>query len=560
MKFTIKASSEVVSRGSTQSKKVYTKFLTGIAFVLLAMQFGTAQAATLGYCAEASPETFDAPQGAAQSTADATMPIFDTLVGIKPGTTELFGALAERYETSADGLVYTMHLRRGVKFHSNRSFRPTRDFNADDVVFSWERQRDEKHSFNKVGSGVYGHFYGQGLDKLVARLVKVDDYTVRFVLARPDVSFLALMTTPTLGAIFSAEYAQSLLAAKTPEKLATEPIGTGAFRLLTYQRDALIRYEAFKEHWAFRANMPELAPQVDQLVFIITPDPAVRYAKLLAGECHIVRFPNPADITLARTNRTVKVVEIPSMDYAFWGFNTEKKPFDDQRVRMALSLAIDKDAIMKTIFRGEIGVPAGGVVPPGLLGHDASIKPYPHDVARAKKLLAEAGLPNGFKTEIWAMPVVRAYMPNARRTAELMQANLAEIGVTAEIKSVEWAEYLRRSIAGEHQTVILGWNYAVPDPGQILTLGWTCAAAKNGLNRSRWCNLKFDEAVAAAGVVSDPAERTRRYVAAQKIFYDDAAALLIAYAAKIAIISPKVEGYKIAPVGPQFFVGMKVAN
>ena len=158
------------------------------------------------------------------------------------------------------------------------------------------------------------------------------------------------------------------------------------------------------------------------------------------------------------------------------------------------------------------------------------------------------------------MPVVRAYMPNARRTAELMQANLAEIGVTAEIKSVEWAEYLRRSIAGEHQTVILGWNYAVPDPGQILTLGWTCAAAKNGLNRSRWCNLKFDEAVAAAGVVSDPAERTRRYVAAQKIFYDDAAALLIAYAAKIAIISPKVEGYKIAPVGPQFFVGMKVAN
>jgi len=560
MKPTIKEASDAVFRDRLQSNTMYAISLAVVFIALLAMQAGTLHAATLGYCSEASPETFDAPQAAAQSTGDATMPIFDTLIGIKPGTTELFGALAERYEASADGLAYTMHLRRGVKFHSNRSFRPTRDFNADDVVFSFERQRDEKHPFNKVGSGVYGHFYGQGIDKLVARLVKIDDYTVRFVLTRTDVSFLAIMTMPTLGAIFSAEYAQSLLAAKTPEKIATEPIGTGPFRLLTYQRDALIRYEAFKEYWAFRANMPELAPQVDQLVFIITPDPAVRYAKLLAGECHVVRFPNPADITLARTNRAVKVVEIPSMDYAFWGFNTEKKPFDDQRVRMALSLAIDKDAIMKTIFRGEIGVPAGSVLPPGLLGHDASIKPYPHDVERAKKLLADAGLPNGFKTEIWAMPVVRAYMPNARRTAELMQANLAEIGVTAEIRTVEWAEYLRRSIAGEHQTVILGWNYAVPDPGQILSLGWTCAAAKNGLNRSRWCNPKFDEAVAAAGVTSDPAERTRRYVAAQKIFYDDAAALVIAYAAKIAIISPKVEGYKIAPVGPQFFVGVKVSN
>jgi dipeptide transport system substrate-binding protein len=248
------------------------------------------------------------------------------------------------------------------------------------------------------------------------------------------------------------------------------------------------------------------------------------------------------------------------MDYAFWGFNTEKKPFDDQRVRLALSLAINKDAIMQTIFRGELGVPAGGVVPPGLLGHDPSIKPYPYDVDRAKKLLVEAGLPNGFKTEIWAMPVVRAYMPNARRTAEMMQQNLAGIGVTAEIKSVEWAEYLRRTIAGEHETVILGWNYAVADPGQILNLGWTCAAAKNGLNRSRWCNPKFDDAVASAALVADPAQRTRYYQDAQKIFYDDVAAMLIAYAAKIALISPKVEGFKIAPVGPQFFVGVRIAN
>ena len=157
------------------------------------------------------------------------------------------------------------------------------------------------------------------------------------------------------------------------------------------------------------------------------------------------------------------------------------------------------------------------------------------------------------------MPVVRAYMPNAKRTAELMQADLKRIGVEIEIVTVEWAEYLRRSQQGEHETVILGWNYAYADAGQILELGWSCEGARNGLNRSRWCNEDFDRAINRARVITDEAERAQLYRQAQKVFYDEAPALLIAYASKVGIARTEVENFKLVPAGPQplYGVGLK---
>lgn len=539
---------------------MYTKACIGLALASLALTSPHLNAATLAYCSETNPESFDPPQTTAQSTADATMPIFETLIGMTPGTTTLRGLLAESWEASDDGLTYTFHLRPGVQFHATPTWSPTREFNADDVIFSFKRQVDTEHPFHKVGSGIYPHYSGAGFQDLVSSVEKIDDHTVRFTLVRPDVAFLAMLSMGTYAVMMSEEYSQALTASGQVDKWYSEPVGTGAFKLAGYQRDAWIRYQANPDHWARAAGYPELTSGVDQMVFLITADPAVRFAKLQAGECHIVRYPNPADIIAARDNTDIDVHELASADYGFVAYNVEKEPFDDVRVRQALNYAINKQAIMETIFRGDIATLAGGVLPPVFAGHDPSIEPYPYDPERAKELLAEAGLPDGFSTTLWAMPVVRAYMPNARRTAELMQQDLAAVGVDVEIVTMEWADYLQKSIDGEHEMAILGWNYAYADPGQILKLGWTCETAASGLNRSRWCNKEFDDPVVAAGLTSDEEERSAYYKVAQAVFHEDAPALMLAYANKIALTSPKVSGFKVAPVGQQPFVGITLAD
>jgi dipeptide transport system substrate-binding protein len=519
-----------------------------------------AQSQTLVYCYEASPETFMPMQMVGQSTGDVTVQIYNTLFEQERGTTRIIPALAESYTISGDGKIYDMRLRRGVKFHSNASFRPTRELNADDVVFTFARMSDPNHPFHNVGGRGYGLFVGLGLDRLLASVTKVDDHTVRFTLTEPRAAFLAMLTTPTF-AIVSAEYHERMMAAGTPDAPATAPIGTGPFEFVSYQRDAVIRLRAFRDHWARSVpGQEDRTARVDNLVLAIVTDPTVRLQRTIAGECHIMRFPNPADMPQVRSNAQLRTEIIPGLDYAFLGYNVQRRPFDDRRVREAMSLAINKQAIRDLIFLdGTFGQPMGGLIPPGLPGYDEAMRPYPEDVARARQLLAEAGFPNGFRTTIWAMPVVRAYMPNARRTAELMQADLRRVGIEAEIVTVEWAEYLRRSQAGEHEVVILGWNYAYADPGMILELGWSCEGARNGLNRSRWCNEAFDRAINRARVITDEAERVQLYRQAQQVFYQEVPALLIAYASKVAIFRPEVEGFRLVPAGsqPLFGVGLR---
>jgi dipeptide transport system substrate-binding protein len=528
--------------------------VTALGFLLF-LTASPVAAKTLIYCSEADPRTLDPNQSIAISDVDAVNPIYNRLVELERGGTKVLPALAESWEISDDSTVFTFKLRKGVKWHSNAHFTPSRDFNADDVVFSFRRQMDPNDPYYKIAEGNFGIFGGMGMDKSLKGVEKLDDLTVRFTLASPDVSFLALLTTDGL-AIISAEYAETLLAAGTPERLADDPIGTGPFRFVSFERSAQIRFAAFPDYWAIAAGENDRTAKVDELVFAITPDPAVRLAKLRAGECHIMRFPNPADIKIARNDPTIVVHELPSVDYGFLSFNVEKKPFDDPKVRLALSLAVDKQAIIDAVYLGEVGSLPGSLIPPGMLGHDESIGPIPYDPVRAKQLLSEAGYPDGFKSTLWAMPVVRAYMPNAQRAAELMQADFAKIGVDVDIVSFEWGEYLDRSKNGEHEMVIIGLNYDYADPGSVIIWGWTCESAKIGYNRSRWCNEEFDGAIYAAARTADDGKRNELYRKAEAIFNDEVPAMLIAYARFVAFSRPEVDGYKIAPTGSTNFFGI----
>jgi dipeptide transport system substrate-binding protein len=363
----------------------------------------SAHAKTLVYCSEASPESFNPELGLSATTYDVNAQLYNRLVELERGGSNIVPALAETWDVTDDGLTYTFHLREGVTWHSTNKFTPTREFNADDVLFTFERQMKKDNPYHDVGGGTYEYFDGLGLGEAIVALEKVDDHTVRLKLKAPDASFLAALT-PEPMSILSAEYADAMLKAGTPEIIDNEPVGTGPFTLASYARDSVIHYKAFPEYWAKLAGLTDRMVKIDDLVFSITPDASVRAPKLQAGECDVMQYPNPGDVAILQADPGVVVLEAASPYYGYIGFNTEKQPFGDKRVRLALSLAIDKEAIIKAVFLNVTGKLATSLIPPGFWGRDETIAAYPHDPERAKQLLAEAGYPNGFKSHLWHMP------------------------------------------------------------------------------------------------------------------------------------------------------------
>lgn len=522
--------------------------ILGTASVLALLSAGAAGGATaktLVYCSEGNPEGFNPAFYTAGTTFDASSrQIFNRLVEFRLGTTEVEPALAESWEVSDDGLVYTFRLRRGVKWQTTANFTPSREFNADDVLFTFERQWKTDHPYHRVNEPSYEYFESMGLPGLLADIEKVDDYTVRFMLQRPEAPFLADLGMD-FASIFSAEYADRMMAAGTPEKVDFEPVGTGPFQLVAYQKDAVIRYKAHPDYWRGRAK-------IDDLVFAITIDPSVRYQKLKSGECHIMPYPNPADIPAMKEDPDIVVMEQEGLNVGYLAFNTEKTPFTDRRVRQALNMAVNKQAIIDVVFQG-YAKPAKNPIPPTMWSYNDDIEDYPYDPDGARKLLAEAGYANGFSTDIWAMPVQRPYNPNARRMAELIQADWKAVGVDAEIVSFEWGEYLKRSKAGEHDTVLLGWTGDNGDPDNFLHVLLGCDAAKDGTNRARWCNAEFDRLVVEAKRTTDTAKRTELYRKAQEVFKREAPWITIAHSIVFMPMRKEVKGYIMDPLGGHVF-------
>ncbi len=512
---------------------------------------GALQAQTLVYCSEGSPEGFDPALYTSGTTFDASShTVYNHLAEFVTGSTEVEPGLAESWEVSQDGLQYTFKLRQGVKFHSNDVFTPTRDFNADDVIFSFDRQRLDDHPFHTASGGSWEYFEGMSMPDLVESIDKVDDYTVVFKLTRPEAPFIANMAMD-FASILSAEYADAMEAAGTPEMLNQKPIGTGPFSFVDYQKDAVIRYARNADYWGDAAK-------VENLIFAITPDASVRYQKLQAGECHVMPYPNPADVTAMQDNPDITVMEQEGLNVGYLAYNTQQAPFDNPDVRRALNMAMDKQAIIDVVFQGS-GEIAKNPIPPTMWSYNDAVQDDAYDPEAAKAMLEEAGVTD-LSMKIWAMPVQRPYNPNARRMAELIQADFAEVGVTVEIVSYEWGEYLERSKEVDRDgAVLLGWTGDNGDPDNFLAVLLGCDAVGNS-NRAQWCHEPFDEVVNNAKVLTDQAERAKLYEEAQTIFKEQAPWATIAHSVVFMPMRKEVEGYVVHPLGGHIFSEVGLAE
>ncbi|MGY4494362.1 ABC transporter substrate-binding protein [Pseudomonas sp. TE3610] len=532
-------------------KHAVIPFLIGTG-VLLAAPFALAAPTSLVFCSEGSPAGFDPAQYTTGTDLDASAEtVFNRLTQFERGGTAVTPGLATRWDIAPDGLVYTFHLREGVKFQTTDYFKPTRDFNADDVLFTFNRMLHKDMPFNKAYPAEFPYFTDMGMNDNITKVEKLDEHTVTFTLKGVDAAFIQDMAM-SFASIQSAEYADQLLKQGKAADINQKPVGTGPFVFSKYVKDAQVRFKGNKDYWK-----PEDV-KVDNLIFAITTDASVRMQKLKNNECQVTAYPRPADIAPLKADPQLKMPEQAGFNLGYIAYNVTHTPFDNLKFRQALDMAVNKQQIITAVYMGA-GQLAQNSLPPSQWSYDTTIKDAPYNPDKARALLKEAGIPEGTTINLWAMPVQRAYNPNAKLMAEMLQADWARIGIKANIVSYEWGEYIKRAKAGEMDAMLIGWTGDNGDPDNWLDTMLGCDAV-NGNNFGKWCDADFDKLVKAAKATADQPTRTALYQQAQHRMKDQVPITPIAHSTVYQPMRSNVEGFKISPFGFNSFYGVGVES
>ncbi|WP_324830115.1 ABC transporter substrate-binding protein [Pseudomonas saxonica] len=527
------------------------------ASLLASAPFASA-ATNLVYCSEGSPAGFDPGQYTTGTDFDASAEtMFNRLSQFQRGGTAVEPGLATSWDVSPDNLIWTFHLRDGVKFHTTPYFKPTRDFNADDVLFTFNRMLDKDMPFRKAYPTEFPYFTDMGMDKNIAKVEKIDDKTVKFTLNTVDAAFIQNLAM-SFASIQSAEYADQLLKQGKPADINQKPVGTGPFVFKSYQKDSNIRYTGNKNYWK-----PEDV-KIDNLIFAITTDPSVRMQKLKKGECDVTLYPRPADLEALKADSKLQMPQQAGFNLGYIAYNVmdkikgsnEPNPMAQLKVRQALDMSVNKQQIIDSVYQGA-GQLAVGSMPPTQWSYDTTIKDAPYDPEKAKELLKEAGIKPGTEITLWAMPVQRPYNPNAKLMAEMLQSDWCKIGINAKIMTYEWGEYIKRSKGGENGAMLIGWSGDNGDPDNWLGTLFGCDAIE-GNNFSKWCNPQFDKLVKAAKATTDVAERTKLYQEAQQLIKQQVPMTPIAHSTVNQPLTANVEGFTVSPFGRNAFSGVSL--
>ena len=420
--------------------------------------------------------------------------IFDGLMDYEPGTTNLRPGLAESYSISDDGMVFTFKLRAGVKFHNGR------EMNADDVKYSLDRVTTP--TTQSPGAGFFGSIKGfdeisSGASSTLDGVKVLDPGTVEITLTRPDATFLHVMALN-----FASIVPQEAVVA-AGDDFGKNPVGTGAFSLGEWTLGQRLVFEKNPDYW--RAGIPYL----DAVTFEVGQEPVVALLRLQNGEVDVPGDgipPAKFQEVMSDPAQAARVVEGGQLHTGYITLNVNTPPMDDVRVRQAINMAINKARIVQ-IINGR-AVPATQPLPPSMPGYTGGYEGYAFDVEGAKALLAEAGHPDGFETELYVMNTD----PNPR-IAQAIQRDLDAIGVTAAIKSLAQANVIEAGGNGSAPMIWSGgmaWIADFPDPSNFYGPILGCAGAVDGgWNWSWYCNEELDamatnaDSITGADMVDD---------------------------------------------------------
>ena len=525
------------------------RMLSGLLLVLLVLSTALAACSEGGSGSGKKEDTLVFGRGGDSTSLDpsrvtegetfkVTVNLFETLLNFGEEDTTIEPGLAKEWNTE-DGLTYTFNLEEGVKFHDGT------DFDAEAVVKNFERWSNGNAEMFPYYNSMFGGFKDDEAH-VIESVTAEDEFTVVIKLKRPQAPFLKNIAM-SMFAIASPEAFE-----KGDDQFERNPVGTGPFKFADWKTGDTITIEKFDDYW--KKGLPKL----NKVIFKSIPDNSARLNSLLTGEIDLADGINPADGEKIESNEDLQLIKRPSMNVGYLGLTVTREPFDKKEVRQAMNYAIDKQTIIDSFFEGQANS-AKNPMPSSISGYNDDIVEYPYDPAKAKELLAEAGYPDGFEMELWAMPVPRPYMPDGSKVAEVIQSNLADIGVKAKIVTYDWATYLDKASKGEADAFMLGWT---GDNGDADNFLYVLLDEDNigSNNYTYFKNSEMHDLFIAAQTEVDEDKRIELYKKAQEIIHEEAPWVPLAHSTPLLAAGKGLTGFKPHPTGSDLLSNVELTK
>lgn len=499
------------------------------------------------YCVNGVLNTFNPQMASSGLTVDTlSAQLYDRLLDVDPYTYRLIPELAESWEVLDNGATYRFHLRKDVPFQTTAWFTPGRMMNADDVVFSFQRVFDDQHPYHDINGGQYPYFDSLQFGDTVQSVKKLDNYTVEMRLNSPDASFLWHMATH-YAPVLSAEYADQLMQQHIPEMIDREPVGSGPFMLNEYRSGQYIRLARNDKYWKGK-------PRMQQVVIDMGAGGTGRLSKLLTGECDVLAYPAASQLSILRDDPRLRLTLRPGMNVAYLAFNTQLPPLNDLRVRQALALAINNQRLMQSIYYGTAET-AAAILPRASWAYDSDAQVTEYNPEKSRAQLKALGI-SDLHLRLWVPSASQAYNPSPLKTAELLQADLAQVGVKVSIVPVEGRFQEAQLMEMNHELTLTGWATDSNDPDSFFRPLLSCAAIRSQTNYAHWCDPTFDELLHKALLSQQLAQRIDYYQQAQQLLADQLPVLPLASSLRLQAYRYDIKGLVLSPFGNASFAGV----
>lgn len=509
-------------------------------------------AETFIFAASGEPICLDPAISTDDNSVRVTNQIFEGLVKFDGDTTNVLPSLAEKWVTSGNGRVWTFTLRQGVKFQDQTNF------NADAIVKNWDYWRNTRNSLHaaRVKGGQTFEYYeaqfgGLDGDSIITTVEAIDPTTVKFTLRESQGSFLnnLAMSAFTFWSPTALEKA-GVNSCKTP-------VGTGSYKFVEWNANEQVTLEAFTDYWD-KSN----AARMKRVIIRNIPNNSSRLLALASGEIHGMDGLEPTDLTAIKSDNRFKLIFRPANSTGYVAFNFKVKEFQDLRVRQAFAIAINKVAIVDQ-FYGGAGLVAKEFQPPALWGYNKDIEDWKYDSTIAKKLLADAGFPNGISEvtfdgkkvplDFWYLPVPRPYYSNPKEIAAAIAADWAKAGINVRLQTTDWTTYLDKRKNGQLPLYMLGWTGDNGDPDNFVCYSLCLDAKEAPLAREGFvADKEISDILKKAAGLTDQSERSKHYQQAEKLIHDRALRIFIANNQTPLAFLANVDGYVPNPLGIEY--------